>query len=221
MGKILRAHYLYEHPEHAARLIDHEVGEHKKAAASKGMKAGVRLNITSDIPYERLMPKKFFDKHKDVQFYDYTKIPGRLGHEKLPKNYHLSLSHTGTGHPESNDTQAIAHLNKGGVLAMVYHRGKSHPVPTHVEDVQTGKRWPVVNGDQDDNTFDRHKMGKVPKGQGVVSGLKVKGVSNEKIGPFANKVDPDGIIRINHPKKTNPFHILANDVEPVGEWQGK
>jgi hypothetical protein len=34
-------------------------------------------------------------------------------------------------------------------------------------------------------------------GQGVVSGLKLKGVKNEDAGAFANKVDKDGIIRIN------------------------
>ena len=50
---------------------------------------------------------------------------------------------------------------------------------------------------------------------GVVSGLRLKGVTNERAGKFANRVDPDGIIRINHPKpeghvekKENPFHVL-------------
>ena len=88
-----------------------------------------------------------------------------------------------------------AHLNNGGGVAMVHQ--KSKVTPTHVEDVQTGKRWKIVNGDNDDNVFDRHKAAGIPKTEGVVSGLKLKGVHNEDAGHFANKVDPDGIIRIN------------------------
>ena len=106
---------------------------------------------------------------------------------------------------------------------MVYHRGKDVPHPTHVEDVSSGKRYPIANGDHDDNTFDRHQQLGIKhtngRGEGehsgVVSGLRLKGVTNDKAGHFANRVDPDGIIRINHPKpeghheeKPNPFHVL-------------
>jgi hypothetical protein len=83
---------------------------------------------------------------------------------------------------------------------MVYHRGKKIPNPTHVEDVKTGQRYPIVNGDKDDNTFDRHEsagLSEGGQGQGVVSGLKLKGIKNSDAGKFANPVDKDGIIRIN------------------------
>ena len=222
-SKVLRTHYVHEHPEHAARLISHEISHNEKAADKIKHKSGVRLNVTSDIPYEHLMPKKFFEKHHKSQFYDYTKIPGRLHNKNKPENYHLSLSHTGTGHGESNDKDVVHALKHGHVVAMVHHRGKDTPHPTHVEDVQSGHRYPIANGDHDDNTFDRHaqlgikhKLG-VGEGEhsGVVSGLRLKGVTNERAGKFANRVDPDGIIRINHPKpeghvekKENPFHVL-------------
>lgn len=175
------------------------------------MKSGVRLNVTSDIPYEKLLPKAFFDRHKDSQFYDYTKVHGRMGKD-LPPNYALALSHTGTGHAESNDREAIHHLNNGGVVAMVYHRGKDVPTPTHVEDVATGKRWRVANGDDDDNVYDRHKTAGIDKSEGVVSGLRLKGVTNDAAGKFANVVDPDGVIRINKNASPaahkNPFNVL-------------
>lgn len=244
-AKLLRTHYLAEHPEHAARLMSHEISENEKWASEhhslhdksgnivgykhvksgkiksedpkamshdevarahqakelteKKIKSGFRPNVTSDIPYEKLMPKHFFDRHHKTQFYDYTKVAGRLDNKDMPKNYSLALSHTGTGHEESNDRDAIKHLEKGGVVAMVHQRSKV--TPTHVEDVQTGKRYPIVNGDEDDNVYDRHRQAGLPKTQGVVSGLKLKGVSNEAAGKFANKVDPDGVIRINHPQK--------------------
>jgi len=191
-AKLLRTQYMTEHPEHAARLVSHELGMHEKKAAKAGYQSGFRGNVTSDLPYEHLMPKKFFEKHAKTQFYDYTKLASRVDHKDLPKNYKLALSHTGTGHAESNDKDAIKTLDKGGVVAMVYHRGKNVPHPTHVEDVSSGKRYPIHDGDSDDNVDDRPK--------GSVSGLKLKGVTNEKAGHFANKVDPDGVIRINHPK---------------------
>jgi hypothetical protein len=251
-AKLLRTHYLGEHPEYAARLIDHEISENEKwsnenhfvtdqtgnvvgtkhkitgkvtsstpiiakGAAGKEERAnnvkaiteglakgthntkevnsGFRGNVTSDLPYEHLMPKKFFEKHGKTQFYDYTKIASRVGSKNLPSNYSLALSHTGTGHDESNDKDVIKHLEAGHVIAMVHQNSKI--TPTHVEDVQTGKRYPLVNGDADDNVYDRHKSAGIPKSKGVVSGLKLKGVSKEAAGSFANPVDADGIIRIN------------------------
>jgi hypothetical protein len=203
--KILVTQYFTEHPEHAARLLSKEISENEKWSDKNGMRSGVRLNVTSDIPYEKMMPEHFWKRHAATQFYDYTKNAKNT--RNLPENYFKGLSHTGTGHAESNDKQAIEELNRGGVVAMVYQRGKKIPNPTHVEDVQTGKRWRVVDGDSDDNLFDRHTNAGVPRTEGVVSGLKLKGVKNEDAGKFANKVDPDGIIRINHPAETKASPI--------------
>jgi hypothetical protein len=198
-SKVLRTHFIASHPEHAARILDHEVGKHVKSATKAGYKPGVRLNVTSDIAWEKHAPQ-LFKRHPTAQFYDYTKMHNRVGHPNLPENYHLSLSHTGSGHAESNDKEAAAALHRGHVVAMVYQRGKNTPKPTHVEDVKSGKRFPVIGGDEDDNTFDRHAQAGLHEGkkdQGVVSGLKLKGVKNEDAGNFANKVDKDGVIRIN------------------------
>jgi hypothetical protein len=194
-AKLLRHQYLHEHPEHAARLISHEIGENEKWADKNGYKSGVRLNVTQDLPWEHLMPKKFFERHGNSQFYDYTKVHGRLKNQDMPKNYTLALSHTGGNHEESNDKHVIDALDRGHVVAMVHQKSKI--TPTHIEDVKTGKRYPIVNGDEDDNVYDRHANAGIPKTQGVVSGLKLKGVKNEAAGYFANKVDDDGIIRIN------------------------
>jgi hypothetical protein len=211
-AKTLRTHFVAHHPEHAARIIDAEIEAHKKSAKKKGMIPGVRLNVTSDISWEHHAPK-MFERHKDVQFYDYTKMPNRVMRQYEPKvegshfnkaghpaNYHLTLSHTGTGHAESNDADVVKVLERGGVVASVFQRGKKMTKPTAYEDVKTGKRYPVSNGDDDDNTFDRHTtLGKTEgaPSQGVVSGLQLKGVKNEDAGAFANKVDDDGIVRIN------------------------
>lgn len=197
-SKVLRTHFLAAHPEHFARILHNEVSNHEKSATKKGMIPGVRLNVTSDISWEHHAPELMND-HPKTQFYDYTKMPNRvMGQNKgdHPKNYHLTLSHTGTDHAESNDEHAIKALEAGHVVAMVHQKlKKGQSAPTHVEDVKTGKRYPIVNGDKDDNTFDRKTTAGVSGG--VVSGLHLKGVKNEQAGHFANKVDSDGVIRIN------------------------
>ena len=203
-SKILRTHFIAKHPEHAARIIDSEISAHTRKAKSLKMIPGVRLNITSDIAWEHHAPQ-LFSRHPGVQFYDYTKSPNRVMKHLDPKsghppNYHLSLSHTGTGHAESNDKDVSKVLEAGGVVASVFKRGGGNNLPTHVMDHSTGKRYPVVNGDDDDNTFDRHATAGLKEGRaghGVISGLVLKGVKNESAGPFANEVHSDGTAKIN------------------------
>lgn len=196
-SKMLRTHFLVKHPEEALRMLDEEVGANARRAAKAGLTPGFRLNITSDISWEKAAPG-LFHRHPDVQFYDYTKLANRVGHPNLPPNYHLTLSHTGTGHIESNDVAVSKALHAGQTVAMVF--SKSGKIPTHVEDVQTGHRFPVVDGDKDDNTFDRHAEAGLVQGtpgHGVVSALKLKGVTAASAGHFVTPVDDDGIARIN------------------------
>ncbi len=53
----------------------------------------VRLNVFSDLPWELMFPDLFehFDHDNFVQFYDYTKVPGRI----TPRNYDLTFSFAG------------------------------------------------------------------------------------------------------------------------------
>ncbi len=247
-AKVLRTQFFREHPEHAARLMDHELSLHKLWAKKNGFKAGLRPNTVSDIAWEKMMPKAFFDRHmgspeaqadansrtpkpekehapalgkgqrlsaahlaeadkEPAQIYDYTKVANRFNSKtEMPSNYHVTLSSTGTDHEESNDTDVVKHLQRGGVVAMVFPRGKDNKLPTHVMDHQTGQKWRVVNGDDDDATFDRHTAHGIPHGEGVVSGLKLKGVKNEEAGKFVVHPGPDGIAVINkNPQKRKVF----------------
>lgn len=69
---------------------------------ARGKKPAIRLNGTSDIPWERKYPQ-FFTDFSEIQFYDYTKWPLDQRGERvesrhgtiygvLPKNYHLTYS---------------------------------------------------------------------------------------------------------------------------------
>ena len=60
-----------------------------RTAESLGATPAIRLNVTSDILWERHnVPQDW----PAVQFYDYTKVPARRG---LPPNYHLTFSFSG------------------------------------------------------------------------------------------------------------------------------
>jgi len=108
----------------------------------------VRLNGTSDIPFEKIKcvrngvtynsPMEAFS---DIQFYDYTKILGRKKVDTLP-NYHLTFSMA-----ESNDDDCLTALANGLNVAVVMAVGKNTPKP------KTWKGYPVVDGDKNDLRF--------------------------------------------------------------------
>jgi hypothetical protein len=62
-----------------------------RAADRQGLKPCVRLNGTSDIPWERIAPE-LFTEFSDIKFYDYTKWPEGTRNNR-PSNYHLTQSY--------------------------------------------------------------------------------------------------------------------------------
>ena len=120
-------------------------------AESMGYKAGVRLNATSDLPWERIklagVDMISHARGFDILPYDYAKSFSRA----MKQPYHLTLSRT-----ESNDSDCIKALQAGINVAAVF---KTLP--------DTWNGFPVINGDETDlRPFD---------GKGVVVGLKAKG----------------------------------------------
>jgi hypothetical protein len=193
-ARVKRTHKLFDHPEHFYAKLDHEITQAKSAAHKAGQKLAVRLNVASDIPHEHLA-RGLFDKHKDVHFYDYTKIAGRANHKNKPDNYHLTLSSTGVNHKESNWSHVRKHLDNGGVAAMAFHinaksqAGKATALPSHVHDEETGKKYRVIDGDEHDHRHLDKEYHGIGKHEGVIAGLKFKGGEGnmEKAGNFAVK----------------------------------
>jgi hypothetical protein len=72
----------------------------------------------------------------DVQFYDYTKLPGR----KVPANYHLTVSYSG-----ANAKYASKVLRSRHNIAVVFRDKESIP------EFFNGR--PVIDGDRDDLRF--------------------------------------------------------------------
>lgn len=143
-----------------------------KKARKDGLEPCIRLNGSSDIPFERLRfnlhdkakaalaklygkPAPDFmsivDLFPDVQFVEYTKNPNRLG--KSPRNLDLTFSYGVT-----NSTDCVKALLAGHNVAMIFDGG----LP------KSFAGFPVINGDIHDL---RHLDAK----GGYIVGLSPKG----------------------------------------------
>lgn len=130
-------------------------------AKSKGMVPTLRLNGTSDLPWEKF---NVIQQFPDVAFYDYTKSERRMMDflaGKMPANYHLTFSRS-----EENDLKVARVSKKGGNVAAVF----SGELPARY----LGRK--VVNGDTNDLRF--------LDGRGVVVGLTAKGMAKRDKSGF-------------------------------------
>lgn len=141
-------------------------------AQRKGMLPVVRLNGTSDYPWENT---GIMDEFPDVQFYDYTKILKRAykyGRGDMPYNYHLTFSRS-----ESNMTDCWMALSNGCNVSFVFDK-----VPTnYVWNARNAwdhvpVTYKVIDGDQDDLRF--------LDPDGVIVGLKAKGQARKDTSGF-------------------------------------
>lgn len=147
-------------PEIHRERIHYEIRSLLKRASRKGMKLAIRLNGTSDLPWEsnkhgRLL-QDLMGTYPSVEFYDYTKHIGRClkGYRDSLGigGYSLTLSYSGT-----NWIGCKAALESGSNIAVVF---ESERFPRELQGYQ------VINGDAHDLRFlDR---------RGVIVGLKFK-----------------------------------------------
>jgi hypothetical protein len=153
--------YVKDRENFLATLKENVTAVIRKAKA-KRMTPVIRLNGTSDIGWERYTVIQAF---KTTRFYDYTKSFARMISfldGKLPSNYSLTFSRS-----ETNETQCLEVLNRGGNVAVVF---RSKTLPTH------WNGFPVINGDENDLRFLDPK--------GVVVGLTAKGKAKTDTSGF-------------------------------------
>jgi hypothetical protein len=148
-----------------AQLIK-EISSAVKSAKKKNLVATFRLNLTSDLPWEKikLNGKNLFEMFPDCQFYDYTKTPERMTAflaGEMPENYHLTFSRS-----ENNGAIAESILKSGGSVAMVFRKS----LPTQYLGAE------VVNGDETDLRF--------LDGKGKIVGLVEKGKAKKDDSGF-------------------------------------
>lgn len=152
------------------RQLIKEINALVKRAAKEGKVSAVRLNGTSDIPWEQYQVdgKNIMEHFPHVQFYDYTKNPFRMASYvagRLPSNYHLTFSRS-----ETNQALTEQVIQEGGNVAVVFRGG----LPTEY----LGR--PVIDGDISDIRFNDP--------QGCIVGLKAKGRARKAEGDFVVQV---------------------------------
>ena len=145
-----------------------ELTNFDKLCKRQGVNAAARLNVLSDIPWEKHgIPQEF----PDIFFYDYTKNSSRLG--KTPDNYDLMFSYSG----EPEYQKFIPKALKSGAPMSVVFRGD-------MPDTFMGRR--VINGDASD-------LVNVKAGS-VIVGLVAKGKAKKDEGSFV--IDSSNLIAV-------------------------
>jgi hypothetical protein len=151
-----------ENPKEFVELLAIDIQKIINKASKVGMTPAIRLNGTSDLPWEKLGGKlgvALMNRFPSVAFYDYTKNPNRAiayAEGKMPANYHLTFSKS-----ECNDEAVAKVIEAGGNVAAVFSTKKADELPMWHEDI------PVVDGDKTDLRFNDPK--------GVFVGLRAKG----------------------------------------------
>ena len=150
--------------------LDHEIKLSYARARRKGFKYTVRLNGTSDLPFERYKLENglnLMDNNPHVQFIDYTKVTNRLNKKnKIPKNYSLTYSQA-----ENNLKDVKQVLKTKYNIATVFRK-------------KLPKKWlgrKVINGDISDL---RH----LEDGKKIIVGLIAKGKAIKNFNGFVQDV---------------------------------
>tara|TARA_R110001583_G_scaffold20436_3_gene78786 strand:- start:6666 stop:7412 length:747 start_codon:yes stop_codon:yes gene_type:complete len=117
-----------------AQLV-RELENFEKLCIKTNVKPIVRLNVISDIQWERHGIPQLFP---NITFYDYTKQAHRIG--KTPSNYNLMFSYSGA---PKYQTQVKRALKTDAPISVVFTR-----IPTDPNYRFLGR--PVIDGDQSD-----------------------------------------------------------------------
>jgi hypothetical protein len=76
-------------------MLIEAIRRHEQRCINAGAKPLIRLNVYSDIAWELACPE-LFGMFPSVQFYDYTKVPGRDPSKAGISNYDLTFSFSGS-----------------------------------------------------------------------------------------------------------------------------
>jgi|SRR5580765_238254 len=178
LARIARTKLFYFNRFAFNALLVKSIETHVRRAVRKGLTPVVRLNGTSDLPWERLRlndGRTILETFPTIQFYDYTKDVRRAvanARGQHPANYHLTFSRA-----ESNGADVELALAAGCNVAAVFKiceckRACKHETPDGL--VYAGHR--VINGDADDLRF--------LDPAGVIVGLKGKGRAKQDDSGF-------------------------------------
>lgn len=165
-ARIAKTKLLFSEREFFIKTLKEEINKAKRKAERLDKKLAVRLNVTSDIPWEAPTFGAIPFEFEDVQFYDYTK---RRSRAYLP-NYHITYSMS-----ENTTDRDVVDAVSGNMFGF----------PANVAVVFSGKLpytylgYRVVDGDVNDLRF--------LDPEGVIVGLSAKGKAKKDTSGFVKK----------------------------------
>ena len=171
-ARLNKSHFFIRDKFGFMKQLSKEIEAFEKHCEKRKLKPAIRLNGTSDIPWENIKiqdPEKtwsplinIFQRFSNVQFYDYTKSKKRALSETLPKNYDLTFSRS-----EITPDEDFFPILKGGKnIAVVF----KDSIPERF------MNYPVINGDNTDLRFLDPK--------GFIIGLSAKGKAKKDKSGF-------------------------------------
>jgi hypothetical protein len=163
-ARIARTRFYKLHKSEFTDRLFKELAAFERYCAKHGVKPAVRMNVLSDVMWEREVPS-LFERFPNVQFYDYTKHYNRMLRfiaGNFPANYDLTFSRS-----ENNEEKCLEVLRRGGNVAIPFMVRRSGNLP------ESYKGYPIFNADETDLRF------LDPKG-GRIAGLRVKGRKGKK-----------------------------------------
>ena len=149
-ARIQKTRFFFSDRQGFLQLLTADQARAQNLADRQGKQAAVRLNVFSDLPWERLID---LDDYPGIQFYDYTKAFNRMG--QTPKHYYLTFSLSETNEPEAKEA-----LDQGFNVASPFR-----------EKPETFWDYPVIDGDQHNYRF--------LDDQPAVVALKPKGLAKD------------------------------------------
>jgi hypothetical protein len=153
-----------------ANQLNKEIVLFARKATRRGMGAALRLNGTSDLDFDGLLPGTVaLAESLGVHRYDYSKVPGRA--KRVRPSYAVTFSLSA-----GNDKSAGDWLRAGGNVAVVF-RHAALPDSFTID----GETRPVINGDDSDLRF--------LDDTGVIVGLKAKGKAKRDYSGFVRDAE--------------------------------
>ena len=170
-ARIAKTKAFFANPKQFVEDLAKDIEAAQRKAQREGLELCVRLNGTSDLPWENLGGQAgvcLMRRFPGVRFYDYTKNPARIRAflaGRMPENYSLTFSRS-----ECNGETALELAKAGANVAVVFATGKKDALP---------EEWagrPVVDGDLHDLRF--------LDGRGRIVGLRAKGKAKKDESGF-------------------------------------
>lgn len=170
-ARIAKTRAFFADPKQFVEDLAKDIEAAQRKAQREGLELCVRLNGTSDLPWENLGGQAgvcLMRRFPGVRFYDYTKNPARIRAflaGRMPENYSLTFSRS-----ECNGETALELAKAGANVAVVFATKKGADLPA------TWAGRPVVDGDLHDLRF--------LDGRGRIVGLRAKGKAKKDESGF-------------------------------------